>query len=154
MAMNNYNNIERYIFNYVNQSRKKSGLKELSHARGLIFLARRHSGTMAKRGKIWHGDNVYIAHDYILERERKSILEQAIIFFLKIFSFSILCKPIYKGISGENVAVMPKGRVKGFQGEISTDKDIAKALHINWMNSPGHRANILTPDFKRLGVGV
>jgi uncharacterized protein YkwD len=23
-----------------------------------------------------------------------------------------------------------------------------------WMNSPGHRANILNPDFKTLGVGV
>lgn len=23
-----------------------------------------------------------------------------------------------------------------------------------WMNSPGHRANILNPDFKQLGVGV
>lgn len=154
MERNSNSNIEKYILMYVNNSRKKSGLKELIPANGLIYLARRNSSTMAKRGKIWHGDNVFIAHDYMIKRERMSIFEQAIIFFLKIFSFTILGKPKYLGRGGENVAVMPKGRVRGFHGEIKTDKDIAKALHISWMNSQGHRANILTPDFKRLGVGV
>jgi Uncharacterized protein with SCP/PR1 domains len=26
--------------------------------------------------------------------------------------------------------------------------------HTNLMNSPGHRANILSPDFGRLGIGI
>ena len=43
---------------------------------------------------------------------------------------------------GENVArsMRPLGAVHGVVDE--------------WMASPGHRANILTPDFRRTGVGV
>ncbi len=57
-------------------------------------------------------------------------------------------------MSGENVAMMPKGRVKGFKGQIQSDRDLARALHRTWMNSPGHRKNILTSGFKKVGIGV
>lgn len=154
MKGNNSRNIEKVTLNYVNYSRKKVGLNEIRPARGLIFLARRHSNKMMRRGKIWHGNNVIVASEYVLKRRKLSILEQIIIFFLKIFSLPISVRSKFSGISGENVAMMPIGRVKGFHKEISTDKDIAKALHITWMNSHGHRANILNPNFKLLGVGI
>jgi uncharacterized protein YkwD len=41
---------------------------------------------------------------------------------------------------GENLAL----------GDFVSDADVVTA----WMNSPGHRANILDPDFKEMGVGV
>lgn len=154
MKGNNSKNIEKVTLNYVNYSRKKVGLNELHPARGLIFLARRHSNKMMRRGKIWHGNNVIVASEYVLKDGEISIFEQIIILFLKIFSLQIPVRYKFRGISGENVAMMPIGRVKGFHKEISTDKDIAKALHITWMNSHGHRANILNPNFKLLGVGI
>ncbi len=49
---------------------------------------------------------------------------------------------------------MPKGKVKGFKKGVYTDKEIARALHITWMKSTGHRKNILNPDFKKIGIGV
>jgi hypothetical protein len=58
------------------------------------------------------------------------------------------------GTAGENVALMHKGRVKGFKKLIHSEQDIARALVRNWMNSPGHRANILNTEFGSLGVGV
>ena len=58
------------------------------------------------------------------------------------------------GTSGENCAMMPKGHVRGHKKIISSDKDIALALHKNWMRSSGHRANILNRTFKRIGIGI
>lgn len=56
--------------------------------------------------------------------------------------------------SGENCALMFRGRVRGFHHMILTDRDVAKALHRNWMNSPGHRENILNPGFNTVGIGI
>lgn len=58
------------------------------------------------------------------------------------------------GFAGENVALMHSGRVRGFHHEINSSWDVASALHSIWMDSPGHRANILRPGFNLLGVGV
>ncbi|MGV9254888.1 CAP domain-containing protein [Streptomyces sp. NPDC003697] len=48
-----------------------------------------------------------------------------------------------------------KAGVTGLGGEnIARGQADAAAVMEAWMNSPGHRANILNPDFKTLGVGV
>ena len=45
--------------------------------------------------------------------------------------------------------------LKGFEYEIKTDTDIARALHQQWMRSKaGHRENILDPRHQYLGIGV
>jgi uncharacterized protein YkwD len=45
---------------------------------------------------------------------------------------------------GENLAWVPRGR-KG--------RNSARTVVRMWMNSPGHRAIILTPGFRRIGIG-
>ena len=46
---------------------------------------------------------------------------------------------------GENIGWTSKER---------EDQAIARDLVERWMNSPGHRANILNPRFKDIGIGV
>ena len=46
---------------------------------------------------------------------------------------------------GENIAYI---------SGISDPTELANMFMKNWMNSPGHRANILSPNFKSIGVGV
>ena len=46
---------------------------------------------------------------------------------------------------GENIAYL---------GGYSGDSNIANQFMTNWMNSSGHRANILSPNFTSIGVGV
>lgn len=58
------------------------------------------------------------------------------------------------GFAGENCAMMLKGHVLGISHTIKTERDVAKALHRQWMKSPGHRENILTPGFNYVGIGV
>ena len=133
------NQIEYLILKQVNISRRKQGLTTLRNSGGLRFIARRHSGKMALRGRIWHGQNVHMASKYV----SSGFLESLFGLFIGLSS----------GYSGENVAMMPKGNVRGI-GRISSDKDVALALHKTWMKSPGHRKNILDGRFNKIGIGV
>ena len=47
--------------------------------------------------------------------------------------------------TGENIYRFPARR---------DQKKLAKSLVDGWMNSPGHKANILHPEFRYLGVGL
>ena len=47
---------------------------------------------------------------------------------------------------GENLAM-----VGGYELD---DEALAQMFLNNWMNSEGHRANILSPDFEQIGIGV
>ncbi|NOD64059.1 MULTISPECIES: CAP domain-containing protein [unclassified Ruegeria] len=49
--------------------------------------------------------------------------------------------------TGENIAWQSE------RGEPGISDDVAQ-LHENLMNSPGHRANILNPDFEYIGIGI
>lgn len=61
---------------------------------------------------------------------------------------------IHASSTGENVAEIPLGWVNGFDTPIEEDWDVGYALHDIWMNSPGHRSNMLNPAFRRVGIGV
>ena len=130
--------IEGLIHKYVNTSRRKRGLNSLKGNFGLKRLARNHSWRMAKSKHIWHGEGVHLAKNNITN---KGILD----FLIHLF---------YSGYSGENVAMMPLGRVMGFKRTINSSKDVALAFHKSWMGSPGHRRNILDSNFNLIGVGV
>ena len=144
MKKNNNRNISKIIFHNTNTIRKKHRYNQLRYDKELSYLCRKHSKKMAKKEKIWHGKNVFLAKSFI-DEGKKSLLTR---FFLWVIGSG------YSGISGENCAMMYKGNVKGFKHSISTDKDIALAFNHIWMNSPGHKANILDKEFKKIGVGI
>ena len=48
---------------------------------------------------------------------------------------------------GENIAFMEFDIDESFES-------LAEQLMSNWMNSSGHRANILSTDFSSIGIGV
>ncbi len=132
--------IERWIFNYVNIERRKAGRALLKTNWGLVRVARGHSREMATKHNIWHGQGVYLAKHRISYRSFWQFL------YRLVFQ--------YRGCSGENVGLMYRGRVKGYRFPIRTNKQIAWAQSRAWMNSPGHRENILRPSFKMIGIGV
>lgn len=162
MSKPNCRNIEYLLHKKVNQSRRKSGLNGLNSDKKLRGIARYHSYRMSKRKMIWHGDNVFRASKLI-----KNPLESVIggvlivlgffihyIFIIIGIVLLIISGRGYIGASGENVAMMPVGRVRGFKHSIRNGREIASALHKNWMNSLGHRKNILNGKFKLIGIGV
>jgi uncharacterized protein YkwD len=54
----------------------------------------------------------------------------------------------------ERVAIFDSGNEFAFVGEnIAAGYASARAACVGWMNSPGHRANILDPDYTHVGAG-
>ena len=54
---------------------------------------------------------------------------------------------------GENIGYMPTGNVVGY-GQVNTEDEVVAAMHKMWMDSPGHRANILNSKYNRVGLGI
>jgi uncharacterized protein YkwD len=131
--------IETMVFHEVNEERKKRGLKILNSDSKIAEMARLHSLDMANRSYFSHvnpeGEDPTMRakrHGIETETQRGSIIMVGI---------------------GENIGMMPTGNVEG-NGYVSSSNDVADAMMKGWMNSPGHRANILESDYNVIGVGV
>ena len=108
--------LERAVFDLVNQERAKNGLDALKWAEDLAAVARAHSADMINRGFFSHTNP-----------DGQSPFDR-----LKNAGIS------YKS-AAENIAY----------GQRS-----AEAVMNSWMNSSGHRANILNKNLKEIGVGA
>lgn len=106
---------EEVMFAFVNQERKKAGLKILKNNTKLQEVARAHAKDMFFQG--------YFSH-YNPKGESP---------FDRMNRFGITYQA-----AGENLAYAPT-------------VDVADT---GLINSPGHRANILSPDFGKVGIGV
>lgn len=108
-----------------NQQRAKTGLAELDRDGCLSQLARAQSTDMLV--------NRYVGHVNTAGQGAS----------LRV---GIHCRT-FVGTSGENVWT-------GSGHDVAPAKRLARLIMDNWMQSPGHRANILRPDFNLMGVGV
>lgn len=132
--------IENIVFNKVNEERSTQGLHALIWDSKLAEVARLHSLDMANRS--------YFSHE---NPEGEDPTMRAIRNGYNVHKE--LGNGWYSDGIGENIGMMPTGNVQGY-GYVSSSKDIADAMMQSWMNSPGHRANILKADYNFIGVGV
>ena len=132
---------KKFIFEKTNAERRAYGLHDLTWDSSLANIAHEHSMDMAQNDFFSHvnleGEDPTmraIRQGYNVRKE--------------------LGGGWYSEGIAENIGEMPTGNVIGI-GYVSHDPDsIATAQVQSWMNSPGHRANILNPQYDRLGVGV
>ena len=140
-----------WIVSYTNEERAKAGLPALERDPAIDQIALSHSKSMGTSGQFSHviggrGSN-----------ERAS-------------AAGYDCKAHIGGSTylvglSENISKSP--RITMFYGTTSwgstnwepssyfkTESDQAKVIVSGWMGSPGHRANILSEQIKRIGVGV
>lgn len=120
--------VERLILELVNENRRKAGggtLKDLSWDETLHRTARHHSDDMLARHFFEH-----VNPDGLAAADRIALAHRQLV-----------------GLTGENI-----GMKSGYSptGARSTAEIIVKG----WMDSPGHRENILRPESTHLGVGV
>lgn len=117
--------IERAILELVNQERAKSGAGPLELETTLQATAREHSDDMLVRSFFAHDDpDGSSPSDRIAQAHRQLI-----------------------GLTGENIWM-------GVNLDLSDPTKTAASIMTSWMNSPGHRDNILKKDYTHLGVGV
>ena len=141
--------VERYIIEYTNRERAAEGRSLLSHDPAISDISRKHSADMAESGEFEHiiggggpTDRALDAgYDCRAYRPDGS------------YTYGL----------GENIALTPK--VKTWQRTTidapwsvlsfhASEKSMAEALVQLWMDSTEHRAGLLKPSHRRLGVGV
>ena len=130
--------LERKIHSLINKERAKKGLPALLWDEGLHSIARRHSQDMEKRN--------FFSHD---DPEGRSFPERYKDAFYKcrIRVGDTFCT------GAENISQFYLDN-ESLNKDGSAEEKIAEAVVKGWMNSKGHRGNILTPYFKRQGIGV
>lgn len=133
--------IEQFVYEYTNEERRNHGLDELEWDSRLAEIAREHSIDMVENDFYNHTNlkgedptDRAKRHGYPLHKE--------------------LGEGYYSEGIAENIATMATGYVEDL-GYVEDDAEsIARALVDAWMDSEGHRENILNPDYDRIGVGV
>ena len=118
--------VEELIIVLVNDERQPSDLCTLSEDSLLTSLAKEHSISMVE-------NNFFCHQRYPGERP---------------FSYG---QP-YGTIRGENIAMIPTRTV--IPGSYLSLQEVCEWAATGWMNSTGHRENILRPVFTETGVGV
>jgi uncharacterized protein YkwD len=120
-------NIENQIFQLTNNERKNNGVNPLVYDSSLAAIARAHSQDMLNNNFFSH---INLNGDDPSERASKA-------------GYNIH-KSYQVGVA-ENI-----GMTEGYVSSSS----VAQEFIDMWMNSPGHRSNILNSQYNRLGVGV
>ena len=108
----------------LNAKRRDHGRKPLRHNAGLALAGRRHARDMVRRR--------YFAHTSAAGRS----------FDDRIRSAGYLSGTRSGAVMGENLG--------WGSGSLATPRAMVRA----WMRSPGHRANILRPAFREVGIAV
>jgi len=127
---------EMEIHRLINLEREKHGLKILGYDEELASIAKSHSIDMA--------NDEYFSHETpegLNPTDRASKVGYVCQYQIDNF--------IYSGI-GENLH-MVQGSAVSF---LSTPESIAELAVSGWMDSPGHKKNILTSNFSNEGIGV
>ena len=126
---------EMEVHRLINLEREKHGLETLGYDEKLASIAKSHSKDMASSG--------YFSHDTpegLDPTDRASKAD-----YVCRYQIGNL---IYSGI-GENIHM-----VKGSSIALWSSESIAEMAVSDWMDSPGHRKNILTSNFSNEGIGV
>lgn len=136
--------LEKLIHVLINKERKKNGLSQLALSDKLSGIARKHSRDMAKRKYFDHLSPD--GHDFLYRYGHDG-------YRCSISSGS----KIYMG--AENIALNHLyASVTTVNGEPfydwNSEEKIAETTVQGWMNSAGHRKNILTPLWNNEGIGI
>jgi uncharacterized protein YkwD len=136
--------LEKRIYALINRERAAHGLSALAWDMALSRIARGHSKDMADRG--------YFSHDS----------PDGLDFLFRYRQQGYTCalrmgNTIHTG--AENIALNSLSRsITTINGvayhDWNTAEQIALTTVLGWMNSPGHRKNILTPYWRNQGIGV
>lgn len=120
--------VERLILELVNENRRREGrgaLKDLVRDEALDAIARKHSDDMLARHFFDH-----VNPDGLAAADRIALDHRQLV-----------------GLTGENIWMASGYSPAGA-------RQTAELIVKEWMESPGHRENILRPGYTHLGVGV
>ena len=145
--------IERWIFLFTNEERQKAGLHEFMADGRISRIAEAHSRNMARVNVFDHVVDGKDANDRALDNgyDCRAYFDDG------TYTYGL----------GENIYKYPRvrqwtetsfgfGLVTTHEASIyvGDEMEMGHELVKGWMESPGHRENILDSDYRRIGVGV
>lgn len=140
----NRTEIEYQVHQHINEERTDRGRSPLSYNTDLREIARYHSEDMANKS--------YFAHDSPSGETMQDRYEK--------FGFDCrvqVSSTLYMS-GAENIAATYAGSdvqtESGVTNHNRNETKIAQGLVQQWMNSPGHRENILKPEWQSEGIGI
>lgn len=136
--------VERYVHQFVNEERRAHGLQPVDRDRELRRIARYHSRDMAGTGYFSHtspgGETMGDRYETFGYDCRVKTQEDTY------------------AAGSENIAyTWYRVHVQQSDGDTvyhTDEKQLARGIVEGWMNSPGHRENILRPYWDDEGIGV
>jgi len=132
--------VERWIHRFTNEEREAQGLDRLARNETLDDIAGYHSDDMAEREYYSHRGP---SGETVEDRFEK---------------FDMNCREYYGEVSyfrgSENIAQITDDSNFSVADYYETPREIARVLVDSWMDSEGHRENILTPYWTAEGIGV
>lgn len=166
--------IERRVHGVTNAERDQHDVDMIAYDRQLAAVARAHSRDMRDRGFVGHETpEGQSPHDRVTEmgydlvgKAQSPAFCRACGGDLRVYSRPDHCphcgdtvgsRAVSSVAVSENIAVTPAGvRVPEPGGtEIHETKgDVARGAVTQWLNSPGHRENLLDRRWEREGIGV
>lgn len=134
--------VERAIHEAVNDVRREHGRSPLNNDTRLVPIARDHSETMASEGEIFHtGSDGTMADRY----EARG------------YDCRVPVGDNTYLTGAENVAkswYLTSIATDGGREFYATPAEVGRAVAEQWLNSEGHRENLLHRDWRREGIGV
>lgn len=138
--------IEFLVHDLTNQEREKHGLSQLSFDTEIRQIARGHSLDMASRN--------YFAHETpegLNPTDRADQLGYSCQKMVGLLIYSGIAENIFQGHLFDSYYTV-SGVITSY--DWISEEEIAQITVDGWMNSPGHRENILTEIFDKEGIGV
>lgn len=126
--------VENEVVRLCNVERQKAGIQPLSNNEMLRQVARYKSNDMLQ--------NNYFAHESPSTGYQPWDLASTFNYSYKAFGENIWMTKVEGDLSSPNAML-------DYRSSVTAQKMVQ-----DWMNSPGHKANILNPNFNKIGVGV
>ena len=132
--------MEKNIHELINVYRIATGLDELEFDEELATIARLHSKDMAEKGYFSHYDLSGNGFEYRYQQANYNCTNSSYIGAENLF---------------QNNSIESTTYINGIPfPEYSTQQEIETTTVEGWMDSPGHRDNILIQSWKKEGIGI
>jgi uncharacterized protein YkwD len=139
--------LEARVHELINVQRQQNGLSSLNYDPFLADIARGHSWDMVSRTFFEH-----VNPDGLNPRARGDVAGYPCIRVMGTTTYEGIAENLFQGNRYSGYYTNAEGTVTSYDWD--SLENISQVTVNGWMNSPGHRQNILTPHFSYEGIGV
>jgi len=139
--------LEARVHTLINEKRQQNGLSSLSYDPFLADIARGHSWDMAGRNYFEHE-----SPEGLTPRDRGNIAGYPCIRVIGRYTYEGIAENLYQGYRASSYYSDAGGNITSYNWR--SLEDIAQVTVNGWMDSPGHRKNILDDHVILEGIGV